>query len=69
MSPTEQIVRMRSPVEGLYATAPESLSFAPSLQVRFFLRRERGNLIVYNAPGSRRPPRTSSGSAAPRATT
>ena len=39
------------PVEGLQATAAQSLSFAPSTQVRaFLLRRDAGNLLVYSAP-------------------
>ena len=37
-----------SPVQGLAATAPQSLSFAPSTHVRaFVLRRELGDLLVY----------------------
>ena len=38
-----------SDVDGLYALAPESLPFAPSLDIRaFLLRRERGNLLIYS---------------------
>jgi glyoxylase-like metal-dependent hydrolase (beta-lactamase superfamily II) len=37
-----------SPVEGLDATAPQSLPFAPNTQVRaFVLRRELGDLLLY----------------------
>ena len=36
-------------VEGLYALAPQSLPFAPSLDIRaFLLRRDRGNLLIYS---------------------
>ena len=36
-------------VDGLYALAPESLPFAPSLDIRaFLLRRDRGNLLIYS---------------------
>lgn len=39
---------LESPVEGLAATAPQSLSFAPNTHVRaFLLRRELGDLLVY----------------------
>jgi glyoxylase-like metal-dependent hydrolase (beta-lactamase superfamily II) len=35
-------------IPGLYASAPQPLSFAPSLHVRaFLLQREQGNLLVY----------------------
>ncbi|CAN5209423.1 hypothetical protein BH20ACT16_BH20ACT16_16240 [soil metagenome] len=38
--------------EALYAAPPEALSFAPDTHVRaFVLRREQGNLLIYNAPG------------------
>lgn len=38
-------------IPGLHASAPEALPFAPSLHVRaFLLQRDRGNLLVYNAP-------------------
>jgi glyoxylase-like metal-dependent hydrolase (beta-lactamase superfamily II) len=40
----------RTEVAGLYALAPESLPFAPSLDIRaFLLRRNRGNLLIYSA--------------------
>jgi glyoxylase-like metal-dependent hydrolase (beta-lactamase superfamily II) len=36
-------------ISGLYASAPEQLPFAPSLEIRaFLLRREQGNLLVYS---------------------
>jgi glyoxylase-like metal-dependent hydrolase (beta-lactamase superfamily II) len=39
---------MQTVIPGLYASAPQALSFAPSLHVRaFLLERERGNLLVY----------------------
>jgi hypothetical protein len=39
-------------IEGLHASHPEPLSFAPSLHVRaFLLERDRGNLLVYSVPG------------------
>jgi glyoxylase-like metal-dependent hydrolase (beta-lactamase superfamily II) len=38
-----------TPISGLFASAPESLPFAPSLEIRtFLLRRERGNLLIYS---------------------
>jgi hypothetical protein len=46
---TQQLVQMDSPVEGLYASSPQPLPFAPSLHVRaFLLRRDAGNLLVYS---------------------
>lgn len=37
---------------GLYATGPEPLPFAPSLEIRsFVLRRDRGNLLIYSTEG------------------
>jgi glyoxylase-like metal-dependent hydrolase (beta-lactamase superfamily II) len=42
---------MQTPIEGLYASTPEPLPFAPSLHIRaFLLRREHGNVLVYGAP-------------------
>lgn len=41
---------MQTVIPGLYASAPEGLSFAPSIRVRaFLLQREQGNLLVYSA--------------------
>lgn len=40
---------MQTVIPGMYASAPESLPFAPSLDIRaFLLQRERGNLLVYS---------------------
>jgi glyoxylase-like metal-dependent hydrolase (beta-lactamase superfamily II) len=39
---------MQTVIRGLHASAPQALSFAPSLHVRtFLLEREQGNLLVY----------------------
>jgi glyoxylase-like metal-dependent hydrolase (beta-lactamase superfamily II) len=39
---------MQTVIPGLHASAPQALSFAPSLHVRaFLLQREQGNLLVY----------------------
>jgi glyoxylase-like metal-dependent hydrolase (beta-lactamase superfamily II) len=36
-------------IEGLYASSPQPLPFAPSLEIRaFLLRRPRGNLLIYS---------------------
>jgi glyoxylase-like metal-dependent hydrolase (beta-lactamase superfamily II) len=41
---------MESVIPGLYASAPQPLSFAPSTHVRaFLLERQQGNLLVYSA--------------------
>jgi glyoxylase-like metal-dependent hydrolase (beta-lactamase superfamily II) len=41
---------MQTVIPGLYASAPQALSFAPSTHVRaFLLRRPQGNLLVYSA--------------------
>ena len=41
---------METAISGLYASAPEPLPFAPSLDIRaFLLRRDEGNLLVYSA--------------------
>jgi glyoxylase-like metal-dependent hydrolase (beta-lactamase superfamily II) len=38
-----------SAIEDLYASSPQPLPFAPSLEIRaFLLRRERGNLLIYS---------------------
>lgn len=40
---------MQTVIPNLHASAPERLSFAPSLEIRaFLLRRRHGNLLVYN---------------------
>jgi glyoxylase-like metal-dependent hydrolase (beta-lactamase superfamily II) len=47
----EELVLMDRVIANLYASAPEPLPFAPSLDVRaFLLRRDRGNLLIYSAP-------------------
>jgi hypothetical protein len=44
--------RIATPIEGLYASTPEPLPFAPSLHVRaFLLRREQGNVLLYSTAG------------------
>jgi glyoxylase-like metal-dependent hydrolase (beta-lactamase superfamily II) len=49
---TEQLVRMESPIAGLYASAPAPLPFAPKTHVRaFLLRRSRGNVLIYTSRG------------------
>jgi Metallo-beta-lactamase superfamily len=48
----EQLTSMESAIDGLYASAPEPLPFAPSLVARaFLLERRDGNLLVYSVPG------------------
>jgi Metallo-beta-lactamase superfamily len=43
---------METAIPGLYASAPETLPFAPSLDIRaFLLRRDQGNLLIYSVPG------------------
>jgi glyoxylase-like metal-dependent hydrolase (beta-lactamase superfamily II) len=42
---------MQTVIPDLYASAPQSLSFAPTIHVRaFLLRRSEGNLLVYSSP-------------------
>jgi hypothetical protein len=61
---SEEKTGLDNPLPGLYATAPETLPFAPSLEVRaYHLRRERGNLLV--GRGRLRADRGSGGRAAP----
>ncbi len=41
---------METIIPKLYASAPESLGFGPSLEIRaFLLQRERDNLLIYRA--------------------
>ncbi len=48
----KELVQIETGLEGLYASTPEPLPFAPSLDIRaFLLRRDRGNLLVYSATG------------------
>jgi Metallo-beta-lactamase superfamily len=49
---TRELVHMESAIEGLYASTPEPLPFAPALDIRaFLLRRSRGNVLVYSVSG------------------
>jgi glyoxylase-like metal-dependent hydrolase (beta-lactamase superfamily II) len=44
--------RLATSIPGLFASAPEALPFAPSLDIRaFLLRREEGNVLVYSTSG------------------
>jgi glyoxylase-like metal-dependent hydrolase (beta-lactamase superfamily II) len=46
------LVYMDHKIDGLYASTPEPLSFAPSLHIRaFLLQREAGNLLIYSTTG------------------
>jgi glyoxylase-like metal-dependent hydrolase (beta-lactamase superfamily II) len=48
----KQLVQLETPIPGLYASAPQTLPFAPSLDIRaFLLRREQGNLLIYSVTG------------------
>jgi glyoxylase-like metal-dependent hydrolase (beta-lactamase superfamily II) len=48
----KELVQMETAIPGLYASAPEALPFAPSLDIRaFLLRRDRGNVLVYSVTG------------------
>ena len=45
---------METVIPGLYASAPQPLSFAPTTHVRaFVLQRAEGNLLVYSAASLR----------------
>jgi hypothetical protein len=47
-----QLVHTETAIPGLYASTPEPLPFAPSLDIRaFLLQRDQGNLLVYSAAG------------------
>jgi glyoxylase-like metal-dependent hydrolase (beta-lactamase superfamily II) len=51
MSPVDPL-GLESPLPGLIATPPAPLPFAPELSVRsFVLRRDAGDVVVYNSPG------------------
>jgi glyoxylase-like metal-dependent hydrolase (beta-lactamase superfamily II) len=40
---------MDTGIDGLYASAPQALPFAPALDIRaFLLRRDRGNVLIYS---------------------
>jgi glyoxylase-like metal-dependent hydrolase (beta-lactamase superfamily II) len=48
----KQLTGMETEIQGLFASTPESLPFAPSLDIRaFLLRREPGNLLIYSTTG------------------
>jgi glyoxylase-like metal-dependent hydrolase (beta-lactamase superfamily II) len=43
---------MHTGIEGLYASEPEALPFAQSLDIRaFLLRRDQGNVLIYSVAG------------------
>jgi glyoxylase-like metal-dependent hydrolase (beta-lactamase superfamily II) len=43
---------METGIEGLYASAPQQLPFARSLDIRaFLLRRDQGNVLIYSVGG------------------
>jgi hypothetical protein len=47
-----QLVGMETQLEGLHASPPQALPFAPSLHIRaFLLRRDQGNLLLYSVDG------------------
>jgi Metallo-beta-lactamase superfamily len=47
--PEEQLTETVPGLRGLHAGTPESLPFAPSLDIRaFLLERERGNILIYS---------------------
>jgi glyoxylase-like metal-dependent hydrolase (beta-lactamase superfamily II) len=44
-----QLMNTHTEIEGLHASAPQALPFAPSLDIRaFVLQRDRGNILVYS---------------------
>jgi glyoxylase-like metal-dependent hydrolase (beta-lactamase superfamily II) len=46
-----QLADIETPLQGLHASASETLPFAPSLHIRaVLLQREAGNVLVYSAP-------------------
>jgi glyoxylase-like metal-dependent hydrolase (beta-lactamase superfamily II) len=47
--PTQTAPTIDTEIGGLYASTPEPLPFAPSVDIRaFLLRRDRGNLLLYS---------------------
>jgi glyoxylase-like metal-dependent hydrolase (beta-lactamase superfamily II) len=51
MTSTHTASDLATEIPNLFASPPERLSFAPTLEVRaFLLRREQGNLLIYSAP-------------------
>jgi glyoxylase-like metal-dependent hydrolase (beta-lactamase superfamily II) len=48
----KQLVQMETEIDGLFASAPQPLPFAPSLDIRaFLLRRDAGNVVIYSVTG------------------
>ena len=48
----KQLTHMESAVEGLRASPPEALPFAPELDIRaFVLERDQGNILIYSTTG------------------
>ena len=48
----ERLDRLANPIPGLYASRPEQLPFATTLDIRaFLLRRDQGNLLIYSTTG------------------
>ena len=46
-----QLASAEPAIDGLFASTPTPLSFAPSLRIRaFLLIRDRGNLLIYSTP-------------------
>jgi glyoxylase-like metal-dependent hydrolase (beta-lactamase superfamily II) len=47
-----QLVQAETAIDGLYASPPRELPFAPDLEIRaFVLRRDEGNLLLYSVTG------------------
>ncbi len=47
-----QLASLDNEIEGLFASTPETLPFAPGLHIRaFLLRREQGNVLIYSVAG------------------
>lgn len=45
-------VELETPIEGLHASAPQGLPFAPALDARaYLLERSRGNILIYAVEG------------------
>ncbi len=53
----QQLMDMQTVIPGLRASAPESLPFAPQLDIRaFLLERHDGNILIYSTAGLRLDP-------------
>jgi len=49
---SQELAQMDAVIPRVHASAPESLSFAPTLDIRaFLLRRDQGNLLIYSTAG------------------